>query len=320
MGFPVALLASLACLCGFAAVAPAATVTIGSPMTDPGFRPSSCSEPCTVVTTSLVDPNARAVSPVTGTIVRWRVREASPGAAFRLRVLTPGAPGVFTPTATAGAVPVGTGLETFSSAIPISAGQVIGLDMETGAKIGFTEASFGSYAYGSGFAPEGVASPFELLEGEVAFNADVQPPPSIASLAPGKGSIAGAKVTITGTDFSSVSGVSFGGVAARSFTVASETQLTAVAPKTAKPGQVDVVVTTIAGAATAATRFTYTACVVPKLTGKSLKADRKKLKKAGCKLGSVRGENTGAAKVVKQFRKPGAILPTGAKVGVKVGE
>ena len=298
-------------------------MTIGSPITSPLFEPEVCGSTCTIATVGLTDPSARAVSPITGTIVRWRIREAD-AVPYTLRVLTPGGGGAFTPTASSpAAVPVGPGLETFSVQIPIAAGEVIGVDLAAGAHIGFIEGSGGTYGYHApGIVPNGSPSQFELGPGEAAFNADVQPFPAVTALAPSKGSIAGGTtVTISGTDFSGVTAVSFGGAAAKSFAVASETQLTAVAPKTVKPGPVDVTVTTIAGSSPAtAAKFTYTACVVPRLTGKKLKADRKKLRKAGCKLGNVRGEKSKAAKVVKQFRKPGTILPAGAKVGVKVEE
>jgi hypothetical protein len=62
------------------------------------------------------------------------------------------------------------------------------------------------------------------------------------------------------------------------------------------------------------------ACVVPKLKGHSLRVNRKKLKKAGCKLGKVRGKKTKSAKVIKQSPKPGQLLAPGSKVSVKLGE
>ena len=162
--------------------------------------------------------------------------------------------------------------------------------------------------------------PPETGASEIGFNADVQPPPSISALAPPKGSIkGGTSVVISGHDFSGASAVSFGTVAATSFSVDSDTQITAVAPKASKPGAVGISATTAAGttAGSAANQFTYTACVVPKLKGKSLKADRKKLKKAGCKLGKVKGHKSKSAKVRKQSAKPGKILPPGSKVNVK---
>jgi beta-lactam-binding protein with PASTA domain len=73
---------------------------------------------------------------------------------------------------------------------------------------------------------------------------------------------------------------------------------------------------------TQADQFTYTACTVPKLKGKKLKAAKKALAKADCKLGKVKklkGATTKTGKVKKQSPKPGTILAPGAKVRVKLG-
>ena len=61
-------------------------------------------------------------------------------------------------------------------------------------------------------------------------------------------------------------------------------------------------------------------CVVPKLGGSSLKGERRKLKRAGCKVGKVWGERSRAARVVRQTPRPGEVLAAGAKVHVKLGE
>jgi hypothetical protein len=47
------------------------------------------------------------------------------------------------------------------------------------------------------------------------------------------------------------------------------------------------------------------ACVVPKLKGKKLKAAKKRLRNANCKLGKVKGP--GGGKVKNQGPKPGAV-------------
>lgn len=59
-------------------------------------------------------------------------------------------------------------------------------------------------------------------------------------------------------------------------------------------------------------------CVVPKLVGKSLRAARRQLRKAHCKLGKVRGERARGAKVVRQYRRPAKELPAGTQVDVKL--
>ena len=60
-------------------------------------------------------------------------------------------------------------------------------------------------------------------------------------------------------------------------------------------------------------------CVVPDLKGWSLKADRKKLKRAGCTLGKVRGQRSRTARIVRQDLGTGTVLPAGASVSVKLG-
>lgn len=64
-------------------------------------------------------------------------------------------------------------------------------------------------------------------------------------------------VTITGTNFTDVTGVSFGGIAASSFVVDSPTQITARTASQAA-GTVDVAVTTAAGTSAASSSDLYT--------------------------------------------------------------
>jgi hypothetical protein len=60
-------------------------------------------------------------------------------------------------------------------------------------------------------------------------------------------------------------------------------------------------------------------CLVPYLKEGSLKADRRKLRQAGCTLGKVRGARSRTARVVKQDVEPDTVLPVGARVSVKLG-
>lgn len=59
-------------------------------------------------------------------------------------------------------------------------------------------------------------------------------------------------------------------------------------------------------------------CNVPYLSGLTLKAARRQLRRSHCTLGAVRGERSRGARVVKQFRKPGRELAAGTEVGVKL--
>src|SRR5262249_22438242 len=84
------------------------------------------------------------------------------------------------------------------------------------------------------------------------------PAPTVTNINPNTGPTSGgSSVTITGTNFSGATAVSFGSNAAGSFTVNSATQITATSP--AGSGTVDVTVTNKNGtsATSSADRFTY---------------------------------------------------------------
>jgi uncharacterized repeat protein (TIGR03803 family) len=79
--------------------------------------------------------------------------------------------------------------------------------------------------------------------------------PSILSFSPTSGSV-GTQVTITGTSFTGAKRVTFGGVRATTFSVDSDTQITATVPTGARTGKIQV--STSGGTATSATNFTVT--------------------------------------------------------------
>jgi hypothetical protein len=58
-------------------------------------------------------------------------------------------------------------------------------------------------------------------------------------------------------------------------------------------------------------------CVVPDLTSRTLRASRKLLHRAHCKLGRVRGERRREVRVVEQYRLVGKVLPVWSTVDVK---
>jgi hypothetical protein len=89
------------------------------------------------------------------------------------------------------------------------------------------------------------------------------PPPAVTAVTPNAGP-AYTPVTITGTNFSGATAVSFGGNSA-AFSVSSPTQITATAPASSSTGAVDVTVTTPGGTSTtgSADQFTYQAGELP---------------------------------------------------------
>lgn len=58
-------------------------------------------------------------------------------------------------------------------------------------------------------------------------------------------------------------------------------------------------------------------CVVPDLTDRTLRASRKILHRAHCKLGRVRGERRREVRVTEQYRQVGKVLPVWTTVDVK---
>jgi YVTN family beta-propeller protein len=86
------------------------------------------------------------------------------------------------------------------------------------------------------------------------------PVPVVTGVSPLSGPLAGGTaVTITGSNFTGATAVSFGGTPAASFTVSSDTSITAVSPAAASVGPVDVTVTTPNGtsATSGADQFSY---------------------------------------------------------------
>jgi hypothetical protein len=82
-------------------------------------------------------------------------------------------------------------------------------------------------------------------------------PPTVSAVTPNSGLVdGGTSVTITGTDFTATTRVTFGGVAATGVTVTSATSLTAVSPA-GPAGSASVLVTNVAGTNAANTLFTY---------------------------------------------------------------
>jgi hypothetical protein len=95
--------------------------------------------------------------------------------------------------------------------------------------------------------------------------------PTVTSLATGSGSTAGGTVvSITGTNFTGATGVSFGTLAAASFTVISSTQILATSPAQAA-GTIDVTVSTPTGTSVVSSsdHFTYNAASAPSVTAVS---------------------------------------------------
>lgn len=335
----LALLVVFASLLGCSS-AQAAIVTVGSPLTA-SFLPATVGENGILgINSQLGEPGAHVSSPVDGAVIGWKV--LGQGGPFELRVVRPEAAGTFLAGAAGAPQTLGSyGVGSFAADLPIEAGELVGIQVAEGAKIGnaMGDAPGSTAAVWVGSPEsEAVAPEREAADWELSFSATVLPAPTITSVAPSWGPITGGtSVTVTGTDFTDIQSVSFGPVPAAGYSVSSEGQLTAVAPAGTSAGAVPISVTTEAGTAISPQPFTYSApapaastgpaptppvpeCVVPMLHGKRLKAVRKTVAKADCKLGKVTRKGTGTArkraKVVKQRPKAGTIRAPRSKVDV----
>jgi hypothetical protein len=312
---------ALTALAAQVASAGASTITIGSVLPQ-GFTSQPFGQVQTEFNTTLPEKGANLTSPVNGLVVRWRVQGAV-GGPFALRVLHPNGTGAFEATQLSNpATPTGPGLQTFSTSLPIKSGDLVGIDPSAASdEIGVATVPGANFAAifptpfnGATSAPSGTETGKEL-----ELSAEVQPQPKITSLVGFAGSIAGGtKVTITGESLTGTSEVKFGTLPAATYTVDSDTEITAVSPKSKTAGFVDVTVKSAAGTSPVvrADRFNYEACVVPKLKGQKLSAAKKALKRADCKLGKVKGPEKG--KVKTQNPKPGKVKLPGSKVSVKL--
>jgi hypothetical protein len=323
--------------------APAAPVTVGSRLTA-SFLPVAFNAPgLLAINSALGEPGAHVSSPVDGAVIGWKV--LGEGGPFELRLVRPEGAGTFIAGAASAPQTIPTyGLGNFTTDLPIKAGETVGIQAtnETD-RIGTTDGHSPGSAFALWVVPP--VSPATLPNGEqgeseLSFSATVLPAPTIGAIGTTTGPLAGGtSVTVSGTDFTDVQSVSFGSVPAAAYSVTSEGQITAVAPAAATAGAVPISVTTEAGTAISPQTFTYVAptppapptppatsaaaahCVVPKLKGRKLKAAKKAIKAADCKLGKVTKKGTvdRSARVVKQKPKAGTTRAPGSRINVVLG-
>jgi len=100
---------------------------------------------------------------------------------------------------------------------------------------------------GTGTVDITVSTPSDTSAMSAADRFTYIPPPTVTKVKPNKGPAAGGtSSTITGTDFTGATSVSFGALPASSFTVKSPTSITAIAPA-GTAGATDITVTTASG-------------------------------------------------------------------------
>ncbi len=321
-----------------AASAQAAPITLGQ-TSSTGIE-CFTAYPYTELQTATAEPPSYTVPTGGGTIISWsHDANASTKTQLRLKVYRPTAEAnEFTLIGESALEPISPNqLNTFPTQIPVQAGDLLGYTRAANSEMRClfsTTSPVDTVADAPSVdAPLGATTIFNSPGSNYRINisAVLESPPGIRSISQASGPTSGGTpVTITGHDFTAANSVKFGALAAASFSVNSDTQITVISPPSTGPGPVDVTVTTPAGtsATSPADQFTYTAriassggpksCIVPKLKGKKLKVAKKLLLKAECKLGKVKGKKNKSAMVKKQSAKPGTVLAAGSKVNVKV--
>ena len=308
----------------------AETVTVGSLLTTSmtgKTRIRYGSAPVTVANLLLAAPGAYPYSPISGTVVRWRMAANYLGGPYALRILKPDSSGNYRYGAMSEPTWPTLGPQTIATSLPIEAGDLIGLEVPAtngvpavkvpNSRTGRSEAS-PPVPEGATWIPQ-----LGIEEAELGFNADVQPPPTLEKIAPSTGTSAGGtSVTMTGSDFEGATGVKFGDIPAQSFAVNSGGQLTAVAPPSTQVSTVDVSVTTPAGTTSSSPRFTYEACIVPNVRGMKLQAAKNLIKASNCAVGDVRKKKRGRRKggrLLTQQPAAGTLSSPESKVTVVIG-
>ena len=282
---------------------------------------------------SHVNEGALYEVPDAGAITSWSTNAAAgPNQMLELKVFREVSPEVFVVVAHDGPRPLRPSvINTFKVDIPVTAGEQIGLNDANSTTVPnackfVTGQEHDSPFFFAGDAADGATIQAPEEEGKARLNLSatfLAPPALEINGRVDLGSITGGKsVVLKGLHLAEVSAVSFGGVPAKSFTVDSEQQITAVAPAGKTLNEISAKVTTAAGSKETAEVFSYQGCAVPKLIGKKLKAAKARLKSSGCKLGRVkrlRHASTRTGKVRKQSPKPGALLAPASKVSVTLG-
>ena len=187
----------------------ASTIVVGSPLKDAFTDVVAAGNPATWANAELSEPGANATSPSNGIVLSWRLTGPYGADPFRLRILRPTGAGTYVGVGTSEPqTPSGILTQTFTTDLPIQAGDQIGLDSEASADIAASSTAEASdteavwvpqLVDGSSARAPNMVNPGS----ELAFNAEVQPAPAITvAINPASGpTTGGTKVTILGTDF-----------------------------------------------------------------------------------------------------------------------
>jgi hypothetical protein len=169
-----------------------ASVTFGPDLAAPATLGLSCNFGCTLANTALPAGSAPVTSPISGTIIRWRIRTGSltTAATVALRVIAPTGSATFVGAGTGTTVgpPPASTTTTYPEQLPIDAGDYIGVNSEAGKALNaiaqtITGAVFTTFS--PALADGGTPATGSNNSGkELLINADVAAPPTSAAGTP----------------------------------------------------------------------------------------------------------------------------------------
>lgn len=165
-------LATLLAALGPAAVAHGAT-TVGSDLS-PDANAMACATLCTAFTTSQATGAAVAVAPADGVIVRWRVKAGQATTGVALRTIRPVGGGAYAGVGASDAQSVPAGTSTFTTRLPVKAGDIVAADLPGSARIFALSSTFDVQA----FSPQLTTfphTPGKQAGRELLVNADIEP-------------------------------------------------------------------------------------------------------------------------------------------------
>jgi hypothetical protein len=263
----------------------AVSVTIGPPDLSGTGSLYSCDGPgcyyAGAMNTAL-PAGANFASPADGTISGWRVHGTMvSGGVIKLHVARPQLGGAFMSVATTQGSLYADGVTANpgSPGLQVHAGDTISVLVQAQNMSGWSAGVYAAPTAGASWAGIGLfgtgqtATPgLANADATLLYNATIDLfAPSPGALTPTSGpATGGTTITITGIHLAELTGVTFGGAAATSFSVSRDLvtgvdTVTAVSPLHAG-GPVNVVVSTAGGSAQASPAFTYDDVVAPTLT------------------------------------------------------
>lgn len=214
---------------------------------------------CTVSGTTLTAPSNTGTCTVTATKAADSSYAAVTSAPITITVSAVPAPTVTATSPNTGTTAGGTSVTITGTDFTGATGVTIGGNPATHVTVvSATSITATTPAGTAGMASVVVTTPAGSNAANTLFTY-VAPAPTVTAISPNTGTTAGGtSVTITGTNFTGVTGVTIGGAAATSVTVVSDTSITATTPA-GTAGTASVVVTTSGGSNAGNGLFTYSA-------------------------------------------------------------